>query len=60
MHRMTPEVTYLCPFNGPAKGNLYLTNFKLCFISNDRNVAFEVPLGVVRNLKYSSFQLYLQ
>ena len=39
------DITYVCPFTGPVKGNLYLTNYKLVFSSKDRS--FDVPLGVV-------------
>jgi hypothetical protein len=48
LQRMSRDVTYLCPFGGPIKGNLYLTNYKLFFASKDRLTSFEVPLGVVR------------
>jgi myotubularin-related protein 1/2 len=47
LHTMSRDVTYLCPFSGPIKGNLYLTNYKLFFASKDRLNTFEVPLGVV-------------
>lgn len=48
LQRMSRDVTYLCPFSGPIKGNLYLTNYKLFFASKDRQITFQVPLGVVR------------
>lgn len=53
---MSEGVTYLCPFSGPLKGNLYLTNYKLFFRAKDKSTAsvtsFEVPLGLVNPLKY--------
>lgn len=48
-------MTYLCPFSGPIKGNLYLTNYKLFFASKDRQNTFEVPLGVVRESDLMNF-----
>ena len=46
------DVTYLCPYNGPARGILTVTNYKLCFrpIDRDVNNIIEIPLGVVSNL----------
>ena len=43
------DVTYLCPYIGPVRGTLTVTNYKLYFRSIDRDPAFvlEVPLGVV-------------
>lgn len=43
------EVTYLCPYSGPTKGVLSVTNYKLHFRSMDRDTPYviEVPLGVV-------------
>ncbi|OXA60801.1 Myotubularin-related protein 2 [Folsomia candida] len=51
LQRMSRDVTYLCPFGGPIKGNLYLTNYKLYFASKDRQNTFEVPLGVVNRVE---------
>lgn len=53
LQRMSRDVTFLCPFSGPIKGNLYLTNYKLFFSNKDRSststlASFEVPLGLVR------------
>jgi len=48
---MSRDVTYLCPFTGPIKGNMYLTNFKLYFASKDRTYTLGVPLGVVSQIK---------
>lgn len=44
------EVTYLCPYSGPARGVLSVTNYKLYFRSTDRETPYvvDVPLGVVR------------
>ncbi|CAK9252182.1 unnamed protein product, partial [Sphagnum jensenii] len=33
------DVTYLCPYLGPIRGSLYVTNYRLYFKSND----FEPP-----------------
>lgn len=46
------DVTYLCPYNGPARGVLTITNYKLYFRSVDKdfNKIIDVPLGVVRIL----------
>lgn len=43
------EVTYLCPYSGPTRGVLSVTNYKLHFRSMDRDTLYviEVPLGVV-------------
>lgn len=47
------EVTYLCPYSGPARGILTVTNYKLHFRSVDRETAYvvEVPLGVVSRIE---------
>lgn len=46
------DVTYLCPYYGPARGVLTVTNYKLYFRSVDRDTpnVVDVPLGVVRTL----------
>jgi len=43
------DVTYLCPFSGPARGWLSVTNYKLYFksLERDTQLVIEVPLGVV-------------
>lgn len=43
------DVTYLCPYYGPARGVLTVTNYKLYFRSVDRDTPnfVDVPLGVV-------------
>ncbi|XP_064481427.1 myotubularin-related protein 2-like [Ornithodoros turicata] len=47
------DVTYLCPFQGPIRGCLYVTNYKLYFRSIDKEPKFymEVPLGVVSRIE---------
>lgn len=47
--REPQEVTYLCPYSGPARGILSVTNYKLHFRTIDKDAAYvvEVPLGVV-------------
>ncbi|CAG0900287.1 unnamed protein product [Darwinula stevensoni] len=47
------DVTYLCPYIGPVRGALTVTNYKLYFRSTDRDPAFvlEVPLGVVSRVE---------
>lgn len=43
------DVTYLCPYQGPARGVLTVTNYKLYFRSADKDLSnvIDVPLGVV-------------
>ena len=43
------EVTYLCPYTGPKKGILTVTNYRLHFYSIDTDFELSVPLGVVSN-----------
>ncbi|XKL68031.1 hypothetical protein PGB90_003522 [Kerria lacca] len=47
------EVTYLCPYNGPTRGVLSVTNYKLYFRSMDLDTPYviEVPLGVVSRVE---------
>ncbi|XP_076446766.1 phosphatidylinositol-3,5-bisphosphate 3-phosphatase MTMR2-like [Babylonia areolata] len=42
------DVTYLCPYGGPTRGTLSVTNYKLYFCSLDREppLILDVPLGV--------------
>lgn len=51
------DVTYLCPYYGPARGILTVTNYKLYFRSVDRDTpnVVDVPLGVVSIIVYSHF-----
>ncbi|XP_058791511.1 myotubularin-related protein 2 isoform X2 [Phymastichus coffea] len=47
------DVTYLCPYSGPARGVLTVTNYKLHFRSVDRETPYivEMPLGVVSRIE---------
>lgn len=55
------DVTYLCPFQGPIRGCLFITNYKLYFRSVEKNsrskqfteprFTLEVPLGVVSRIE---------
>ncbi|XP_050293945.1 myotubularin-related protein 2 [Anthonomus grandis grandis] len=47
------DVTYLCPFQGPARGVLTVTNYKLYFRSADKDLSnvIEVPLGVISRIE---------
>ncbi|XP_042206741.1 myotubularin-related protein 2-like [Homarus americanus] len=47
------EVTYLCPYTGPKKGTLSVTNYRLYFRSPETDPPFEleVPLGVVSRIE---------
>ncbi|XP_075228079.1 phosphatidylinositol-3-phosphate phosphatase isoform X2 [Lycorma delicatula] len=47
------EVTYLCPYSGPSRGVLSVTNYKLHFRSMDKETPYiiEVPLGVVSRVE---------
>ncbi|XP_070198187.1 phosphatidylinositol-3,5-bisphosphate 3-phosphatase MTMR2-like [Littorina saxatilis] len=42
------DVTYLCPYSGPTRGTLSVTNYKLYFCSIDREppLILDVPLGI--------------
>ncbi|CAL1590753.1 unnamed protein product [Knipowitschia caucasica] len=43
------EVIYICPFNGPVKGKVLITNYRLYFRSSDSDlsVTLDVPLGAI-------------
>uniref|UniRef100_A0A0A9Y770 phosphatidylinositol-3,5-bisphosphate 3-phosphatase n=3 Tax=Lygus hesperus TaxID=30085 RepID=A0A0A9Y770_LYGHE len=47
------DVTYLCPYRGPTRGYLYVTNYKIYFRSTDRDNVYvlEDPLGVVSRVE---------
>ncbi|KAG8195485.1 hypothetical protein JTE90_010789 [Oedothorax gibbosus] len=48
------DVTYLCPFTGPVRGTLFVTNYKLYFRSTDRGdppFILDVPLGVMSRIE---------
>ncbi|CAG0892236.1 unnamed protein product [Cyprideis torosa] len=53
-HRGSPvrDVVFLCPYNGPMRGSLQVTNYRLFFRSCDRDRSFqlEVPLGVISRI----------
>lgn len=52
------EVTYLCPYSGPARGVLSVTNYRLHFRSMDRDTPYvvDVPLGVVSRIFCGKFR----
>jgi len=35
LHFAAQDVTYMCPYSGPKRGNLSVTNFKLYFKQTD-------------------------
>lgn len=48
------DVTYLCPFTGPVRGTLFVTNYKLYFRSSERGdqpFILDVPLGVMSRIE---------
>lgn len=47
------DVTYLCPYQGPARGILTVTNYRLYFRSADKDLSnvIDVPLGVVSRIE---------
>ncbi|XP_026467362.1 myotubularin-related protein 2-like [Ctenocephalides felis] len=46
------DVTYLCPYSGPARGTLSVTNYKLYFKAAEReHYILDVPLGVVSRIE---------
>ncbi|XP_056395439.1 myotubularin isoform X2 [Hyla sarda] len=52
-HMTDKEVIYMCPFNAPVKGRLYVTNYKLYFKGEETEqiIVFEVPLGVIARIE---------
>lgn len=48
-------MTYLCPYHGPARGVLTVTNYKLYFKAGDKDtpLVVEVPLGVVSKTNFN-------
>lgn len=48
------DVTYLCPFSGPARGISYVTNYKLVFKADEVRDSFEKFLCF--NIMYFCFQ----
>ncbi|KAK7910300.1 hypothetical protein WMY93_014984 [Mugilogobius chulae] len=47
------EVIYICPFNGPVKGKVLITNYRLYFRSSDSDmtVMLDVPLGAISRVE---------
>ncbi|XP_039287776.1 myotubularin-related protein 2 [Nilaparvata lugens] len=47
------DVTYLCPYSGPSRGVISVTNYKLHFRSMDKETPYviEVPLGVLSRVE---------
>lgn len=45
------DVTYLCPYSGPAAGIVSVTNYKLHFRTPESPNVVEVPLGVVSRIE---------
>ncbi|KAF7271917.1 phosphatidylinositol-3-phosphate phosphatase isoform X1 [Rhynchophorus ferrugineus] len=45
------DVTYLCPYQGPARGVLTVTNYKLYFRPSDSSNIIDVPLGVISRIE---------
>ncbi|KAK1797062.1 hypothetical protein P4O66_008459 [Electrophorus voltai] len=52
------DVMYICPFTGAVTGTLTLTDYKLCFISLEREPPFvlDVNLGAISRLESISVQ----
>ncbi|KAG8144615.1 hypothetical protein E2320_013092, partial [Naja naja] len=47
------EVIYMCPFNGPIKGRVYITNYRIYLrsVESDPTVVLDVPLGVISRIE---------
>lgn len=50
------DVTYICPYSGPSRGVLTITNYRLHFRSQpasekDPTIVVDVPLGVVSRVE---------
>ncbi|XP_026112656.1 myotubularin-related protein 2-like [Carassius auratus] len=47
------DVTYICPFIGPVRGSLSVTNYRLFFRCTDREPVFrlDLPLGVLSRVE---------
>ncbi|XP_062820128.1 myotubularin isoform X5 [Anolis carolinensis] len=47
------EVIYMCPFNGPVKGRVYITNYRLYLrsVESDTVVILDVPLGAISRIE---------
>ena len=53
---MKQDVSYICPYSGPVRGTLTITNFRLHFKScpaseKDPILVLDVPLGVVSRIE---------
>ncbi|XP_074062808.1 myotubularin [Macrotis lagotis] len=47
------EVIYICPFNGPIKGRVYITNYRLYLrsLETDTGALLDIPLGVIARIE---------
>ena len=47
------DVSYICPYNGPQRGTLYITNYRLFFkpLGSEKEQCLDVPLGVVSRIE---------
>lgn len=55
------DVTYLCPYSGPARGVLTVTNYQLHFRPTDvssHHSVLSVPLGVVSSFINTSIIVF--
>lgn len=53
VHGVARDVSYICPYSGPIRGTLTITNYKLHFRSIDREPPYivDMPLGVVSRIE---------
>lgn len=53
MQDVKNDVTYICPYSGPSRGTLTITNYRLHFKSNEKEalIVVDVPLGVVSRIE---------
>ncbi|GAB6027302.1 Myotubularin- protein 2 [Chamberlinius hualienensis] len=53
VQEIAQNVTYICPYSGPIRGTLTVTNYRLYLKSNDQNPGFtlDVPLGVISRIE---------
>ncbi|XP_043561048.1 myotubularin isoform X4 [Chiloscyllium plagiosum] len=47
------DVIYICHFNGPKKGVVYITNYRLYFksVEMDPSMTLDIPLGVISRVE---------
>lgn len=45
------DVNYLCPYTGPVKGSLYVTNYKLYFRPSDPRYIQDIPLCTISRVE---------